>query len=42
MLSTSELSQLTKSFVGEYQRLVALKRTWDPENLFRLNQNVRP
>jgi FAD/FMN-containing dehydrogenase len=25
-----------------YDRLVALKRKFDPENLFRLNQNVQP
>ena len=32
---------VTRSVYGEtkYQRLVALKRTWDPENIFRLNQN---
>jgi hypothetical protein len=27
---------------AKYERLVALKRTWDPDNIFRLNQNVQP
>ncbi len=25
-----------------YQRLVALKNTYDPTNFFRLNQNIAP
>jgi FAD/FMN-containing dehydrogenase len=26
----------------KYDRLVELKRKWDPDNLFRLNQNIAP
>lgn len=30
------------SFGDRYERLTAVKAQWDPENLFRLNPNVRP
>jgi FAD/FMN-containing dehydrogenase len=30
------------SYGANYDRLVALKRTYDPENLFRLNPNISP
>jgi hypothetical protein len=40
----AEVGGDARSIYGEakYDRLAALKRTWDPENVFRLNQNVRP
>jgi len=27
---------------AKYERLVGLKRKYDPDNFFRLNQNIRP
>jgi FAD/FMN-containing dehydrogenase len=33
---------MRKAFGEHYQRLVALKNKYDPHNIFRLNQNIKP
>ena len=30
------------SYRGNYERLAQIKRSYDPENLFRINQNIQP
>ena len=43
-IAADEGSARLKSSYGpeKYERLLALKRQWDPDNLFRLNQNIDP
>ena len=35
-------ARVRAAYGSAYDRLVALKRRWDPSNLFRMNQNVVP
>jgi len=34
--------RIATSYTGNYQRLAALKAKYDPDNLFRFNQNIKP
>ncbi|HEY5386535.1 MAG TPA: FAD-binding oxidoreductase [Thermoleophilia bacterium] len=41
-LSGDDQSKIRANYGGNYDRLVALKRKYDPDNLFHLNQNISP
>ena len=42
-VAEDEAGRLRASYGEEkYAQLVELKRRWDPDNLFRLNQNIKP
>ncbi len=34
--------RIRATYQGNHDRLAAVKRKYDPENLFRLNRNIRP
>ncbi|MDQ3284398.1 MAG: BBE domain-containing protein [Actinomycetota bacterium] len=45
ILKKAEDHEKVKDFFGrngKYQRLIALKNKYDPTNMFRLNQNIKP
>jgi FAD/FMN-containing dehydrogenase len=41
-MSGDDQDQIRASYKGNYDRLVEVKRKYDPDNLFHLNQNIKP
>ena len=41
-LDAEEGTRIKAAYSDNFGRLVALKNKYDPTNLFRLNQNIRP
>jgi hypothetical protein len=41
-MTQEEAERIPAAHGTNYDRMVDVKNTYDPENLFRLNQNIRP
>ena len=41
-MDADDQGRITANYRGNYDRLAAIKATYDPTNLFHLNQNIQP
>jgi FAD/FMN-containing dehydrogenase len=41
-MADDDQGRIQDNYRGNYQRLVDIKRTYDPDNLFHTNQNIQP
>jgi FAD/FMN-containing dehydrogenase len=42
LLGTDEGDRVRSAYGDNYERLVEIKRRWDPDNVFRGNHNIEP
>jgi FAD/FMN-containing dehydrogenase len=41
-MAGDDQARIRDNYKGNYDRLVEVKRAYDPDNLFRVNQNIAP
>ena len=41
-MEDDDQARIQDNYIGNYDRLVDIKRNYDPDNLFHLNQNIKP
>ena len=41
-MGADDQARIRANYKGNYDRLVQIKRTYDPDNVFHLNQNIAP
>jgi FAD/FMN-containing dehydrogenase len=41
-MSEDDQQRIKVNYKGNYERLLEVKRKYDPDNLFHLNQNIKP
>lgn len=41
-MAADDQHRVRENYGSSYDRLARIKAAWDPDNLFRLNQNIEP